>query len=365
MTALLKHFVRSLIDWLFRRRSLALRIMGIGVFCLSLAFGAGWALEVSFPLSDGRIDVDFDSAGGTPVVIVYLTGIVGLALIISGLILEMLRYRAERHRLARKKIIVIEVRGLRDGSQSSLINALPPRMEGHRDHVLIDLRQRVKDGEIVAPEAALEDLISLPVDLKRRENGIDRRDLSLVYGGLASVPFTFLTGVLIDDEGGAFIFDWDRQAEAWRELNGADDGNRFQVTGLRNVIAGSTNEAALAVSVSYRVIADDVRTRVGDIPVVELKLNGGSPDCHWSDQKQRALGQQFLNAAIDLSNRGVKRIHLFLAAQNSIAFRFGRLYDKRNLPEAVVYQYQKGIFQPYPWGVLMPVCGVERPAIIS
>ena len=128
---------------------------------------------------------------------------------------------------------------------------------------------------------------------------------------------------------------------------------------------GSTNEAALAVSVSYRVIADDVRTRVGDTPIVELKLNSGSPDCHWSDQKQRALGQQFLNAAIDLSNRGVKRIHLFLAAQNSIAFRFGRLYDKRNLPEAVVYQYQKGIFQPYPWGVLMPVCGVERPAIIS
>ena len=214
MTALLKHFIRSLIDWLFRRRSSALRIMRIGVSCLALAFGAGWALEVSFPSSDGRIDVGFDSAGGTPVIVVYLTGIVGLVLIISG-------YRAERHRVARKKVIVIEVRGLRDGSQSSLINALPPRMEGHHDHVLVDLRQRVKDGEIVAPEAALEDLISLPADLKRRENGIDRRDLSLVYGGLAPVPFTFLTGVLIDDEGAALIFDWDRHAEAWRELDGA------------------------------------------------------------------------------------------------------------------------------------------------
>ena len=160
MTALLKHFIRSLIDWLFRRRSPALRIMGIGVSCLALTFGAGWALEVSFPSSDGRIDVGFDSAGGTPVIAVYLTGIVGSALIISGLILEMFRYRAERHRVARKKVIVIEVRGLRDGSQSSLINALPPRMKGHHDHVLVDLRQRVKDGEIVAPEAALEDLIS-------------------------------------------------------------------------------------------------------------------------------------------------------------------------------------------------------------
>ena len=67
--------------------------------------------------------------------------------------------------------------------------------------MLVDLRQRVKDGEIVAPEAALEDLVSLPADLKRRENGYDRRDLTLVYGGLTPVPFTFLTGVLIDDEG--------------------------------------------------------------------------------------------------------------------------------------------------------------------
>ena len=146
MTALLKHFIRSLIDWLFRRRSLALRIMRLGVSCLSLAFGAGWALEVSFPSSDGRIDVGFDSAGGTPAIVVYLTGIVGLALIISGLILEMFRYRAERHRFARKKVIVIEVRGLRDGSQSSLINALPPRMEGHRDHVLVDQRPPAKNG---------------------------------------------------------------------------------------------------------------------------------------------------------------------------------------------------------------------------
>ena len=365
MTIMLKYFTTSLVDWLFRRRSSALLIMRIGLACLALAFGAGWALNVSFPVRDGRFEVGFDSAGGTPIMIVYLAGIVGLVLIITGSIWEVFRYRAEQHRLARKKIIVVEVRGLRDGSRSPLIDALPPRLEGHRDHVLVDLRQRVKDGEIVAPEAALEHLISLPTDLKRRENGVDREDLSLVYGGLSPVPFTFLTGVLIDDEGAALIFDWDRHAEVWRELDGADDGNRFQVAGLGNVMIGRTNEAALAVSVSYRIIADDVRTRVGNMPVVELTLNGGSPDCHWSEKKQRALGQQFLDAVIHLSNRGVKRIHLFLAAQNSVAFRFGRLYDKRNLPEAVVYQYQRGTVSPYPWGVLMPVCGVERPVIIA
>ena len=226
------------------------------------------------------------------------------------------------------------------------------------------MRQGIKDGEIVEPEAVLGKLISLPSDLKRRENGIDRRDLTLVYGGLAPVPFTFLTGVLIDDENTIIILDWDRHRENWRELEDSDDGKRFICSGL-DCIPGDAREVALAVSVSYRVNTDDVRAKVGEIPVVALELEGGSPNCHWSEDKQRALGKQFLETVIGLGNRRVECIHLFLAAQNSIVFRFGRLYDKRNLPKVVVYQYQKSSVPPYPWGILMPVCGVDRPMIIS
>ena len=358
-----QHFIRSLIDWIFRRRSPALLIMRIGVACLALAFGASWVFDVSFPFQGGRIDVGVDSAGGTPIVLVWAAATIGLGLIGAGFIWEIIRYRAEQRRLTRKKILVVEARGLRDTSGAPLIESLPSRFQGQREQVLVDLRQRVKDGEIVAPEAALEDLISLPADLKRRENGYDRRDLTLFYGGLTPVPFTFLTGVLIDDEGAAFIMDWDRHAESWRELNGVDDGKRFRVHGLNNVPVG-TKEVALAVSVSYGVNADDIRARLVDIPVVELVLEDGSPDCHWSEEKQRALGKQFLEMAVTLGNRHVRRIHLFLAAQNSIAFRFGRLYDKRNLPEIAVYQYKRSAVPPYPWSVLMPVCGIDRPAVI-
>ena len=359
-----QHFIRSLIDWIFRRRSPALLIMRIGVACLVLAFGTGWVLDVSFPFQGGRIDVGLDSADGTPIVLVWAVATFGLGLIGAGFVWEIIRYNSEQRRLARKKIVVVEARGLRDTSGAPLIESLPSRLQGLRDQVLVDLRQRVKDGEILAPEAALEDLISLPADLKRRENGYDRRDLTLVYGGLTPVPFTFLTGVLIDDEGTAVILDWDRHAESWRELNGADDGKRFRVEGLDDVPVG-TKEVALAVSVSYGVNTDDIRAQLRDIPVVELFLENGSPDCHWSEEKQRALGKQFLEMVIILSNRDVRRIHLFLAAQNSIAFRFGRLYDKRNLPEIAFYQYKKNNVPPYPWSVLMPVCGIDRPAIIS
>ena len=336
--------------------------MRLGLACLTLSFGAGWALYFSLPVQDGVVDIAFDSAGGTPKFVVYTTGAVGLFLIGSGLFWEFSRYKGDQRRLNRKKIVVVETRGLRDASGTPLLEAVPSSLKGHRDHVLVDIRQRVKDGEIVAPEVALEDLISLPADLQRRVNGLDRRDVTLVYGGLTPVPFTFLTGLLIDDEGAVLILDWDRHSEVWRLLDEPDDGKRFRSSGVESV-QRDTPEVALVVSVSYSVSTDDVRSKVGKIPIVTLSLEGGSPDCHWSEHKQRALGVEFLDTVISLGNLGVGRIHLFLAAQNSLAFRFGRLYDKRNLPELVVYQYLRAATTPYPWGVLMPVCGIDRPII--
>lgn len=338
--------------------------MRFGLGCIALAFGAGWVLNMSIPFRDGQVDISFDSSGGTPIWLVYTAGLLGLGLMVFGLVWEVVRYRIEQKRLNRKKVVIIEVRGLRDASGTSLIKAIPTNLEGYRDHVLIDMRQGIKDGEIVEPEAVLRELISLPTDLKRRENGVDRHDFTLVYGGLAPVPFTFLAGVLIDDENTVRIFDWDRYAETWRQLDGSDDGKRFRGP-MIDEISFDTPEVALAVSVSYGVSENDVRAKVGAIPFIAMNLEGGAPDCHWSEEKQRALGSQFLDTVIDLGNRRVKRIHLFLAAQNSICFRFGRLYDKRNLPEVVVYQYRKAEKPPYPWGVLMPVCGIDQPIIVG
>ena len=337
--------------------------MRIGFGCLVLAFPTGWALNVSFPFRDGHIDVGVNSAGGTSLFLVYGAVVVGFVLILTGLIWEVIRYRTEQRRLSRKRVVVVEARGLRDTSGTPLLDAIPSSLQGHREHALIDIRQGVKDGEIVVPERALENIISLPSDLKRREGGLDRQDFTFVYGGLTPVPFTFLTGVLVDDEGDIHIFDWDRHAGAWRELDGADDDKRFKLAEL-NQVPGDAQDVALVVSVSYGVNVNDVRSKVGEVPIVTLDLEDGLPDCHWSEEKQRALGKQFLDTVISLERRGVRRIHLFLAAQNSVVFRFGRLYDKRNLPEVVVYQFQRAETPPYPWGILMPVSGIDRPIIV-
>ncbi len=160
------------------------------------------------------------------------------------------------------------------------------------------------------------------------------------------------------------VLDWDRHAEGWRALDDVDDGFQFSISGLED-IATNTSEVAVAVSVSYGVDLPGVAKKVGDLPIIHLELENRSPDAHWSDEKQRTLGKQFLDTIIALSSLGVRQIHLFMAAQNSICFRFGRLYDKRNLPQIVVYQYQREESPPYPWGISMPVAGITQPEVLK
>jgi SMODS-associated and fused to various effectors sensor domain/SAVED-fused 2TM effector domain len=363
MSELLRHAFRTFIDWIFRRRSPALQVMRIGLSCLTIALSVSWVLDVSIPFQGGKLAFNLNTGEGAPGLVVGGVALLGGILILVGLIWEIVRYRAEQRRLSRKKVIVVEARGLRDGVGKALADAVPANLEGHRDPVILDLRQGVVDGQIVSPQAAVDKLVSLPVDLARREAGLDRSDLQRIYGGLAPVPLTFLTGVLIDDEASTIIFEWDRHQQKWRPLDAADDQKRFAIDGIDKVAAGA-EEVALLVSVSYQVDAIGVGKKLDGIAQISLSLDGGLPDSHWSEDKQRALGQQFLETAIRLGNLGIRRIHLFLAAQNSVVFRFGCLYDKRNLPELIVYQYQREANPPYPWGVLMPVSGRLKPEII-
>lgn len=363
MKSLLEYFVRSATDWLFRRRLPGWLVMSAGLGCLAISVGTGLNLKMSFPWRDGKFEINFDNVGATPEYIVDTLTILGIFLSLVGLVIVVHYYWTNHIQLSRKKVIVIETRGLRDTSGTPLIEAVPRHQKGRRDPILIDFRQRVQDNLIVKPAAAVERISSLPREIEQRVDGADRRDISYVYGGLAPVPLTFLTGVLFDDEGKVTILDWDRHVESWRMLDERDDGRRFTIVGVDEIPAGSV-EVALVVSVSYRIDAGTVREKIGDIPLIEMVLDGGQPDCHWSEEKQQALGKQFFNTVHTLKNVNVRRIHLFLAAQNSVVFRFGKLYDKRNFPEVSVYQYQPDLSPPYPWAVRMPVDGVSKAGVI-
>lgn len=342
--------IRSLwvrfVDWVFRRHTPPALLLQAGV-ALLLASSIGFVLKIDIP---GWLNIGLDTSG-----VSYITtagAVVGVGLVI----IATLWLTSDRLRAARKRILVVELRGLRDTSDTPLVNALSSEFEGRRDEVLVDLRQGISDGTIVAPETALQRVLLLSNMLATRRAGTDRQDITTVFGGLAPVPFTFLAGMLIDDESAIHQFDWDRQTEKWRQLDGQDDGDRFKLDGLESVPEGAPN-VVLAASMSYKADFNAIARAFPGWPVAHLSLANLSVSSHWSEIKQSALAQSFLDALIRLNNQGAQRVHLVLAGPSSLVFRLGRAYDKRNLPSAIVYQYERTHPTPYPWGIELPTHG--------
>ena len=357
MNKYLDQFWTAFLNYVFFRPNPGVKLIGLGVGLIAILL-AGFAVTIGIPTKDGDFVFSFNSSGGLGAVAFAIILTLGIVLILAGLAWLFWDFLKEN----RKRVIAVELRGLRDTSGQPLSEAVPKRMKGHRELLLLDIRQGA-DGAIRSPDDALVVLQSLPHSLRHYERGRNRADISYVAAGLASVPFSFLAGVLLDDESAIELMDWDRNRDKWRELDEADDGNeRLIVSGLDSV--GTAQEVVVAVSLSYSVNKPAIAQTFPGMPMVELALPTPSATAHWSADRQSAWAAQFFDLARHFCGTNVSMIHLVLAAPNSVVLRFGRSYDKRNLPKLIVYQYETTQTPSYPWGVLMPVSGVATPEIL-
>lgn len=355
---MLNHLVRTLIDWVFRRRSAGLRLIRMGATLLAVA-AVGLTVGLTIPTKDGPFVFSWDTSGGSAY-ISYGIFAVAVSMIVGGALLVIRDVRREN----REKVVVIEARGLRDWKGDPLEKAVPISLRGRREALVVDVRQGLVDGQIVNPERALQKLAGVPDDILRRTSGADRADVSFALGGLAPVPLLFLLGVIVDDEHRTLFMDWDRKAHTWRPLDEDDDGRRFDVIGL-DAVASGTTRAVLCVSASYDVLESDVRLVEPTAPIVRMDLQDRSTASHWSDAKQQQLAQQFLDTVMALGRRGVSEIELFLAAPASLSLRLGTIYDKRNLPGVTVNQFEQADMRKFPWAIRMPVAGLTAPELVQ
>ena len=357
---LIENFVLKATDWWFRVSAIERYLITSGTGLLIAIFGGVPLIAELLRLALGAVPERYINAQQwLSTVDLWILGIASV-MVSVGLCLAVARFVGEAKRGSRKRVIVIEARGLRDDDGAPLAEAVAQHFQGKIITCLLDLRNRL-DGQVIQPERALNDIAAAHRSVLQHQKDGDRADLTTAYGGLTSVPYTFLTGVLQDDEGGVVTYDWDRTQESWRKIEGEDDGVGFKVDGLGS--ESEASEVVVALAYSYPITDDDLATTFS-LPLVRLTLENMSSDSHWSQKKQNRLAQEFLEVTKRLSGKGVKRIHLVLAAPNSVVFTFGRRYDKRNSPEIIVYQYQRGEHPAYPWGLLMPVNDVDRARVI-
>lgn len=181
---------QRVLEWVTRRRSPPVIFANLGfLLCVACASGFVFNLAVRTPAGEAKLSVS--PSEGLPTEALVVGFFVGLFIMVSCKFWEISRERHERERMSRKRVIALEVRGLRDFRGAPLADAIPAQWEGRRESMLVDLRQ-ISDGAILQPDAAIDQLLNLPKELNRRCLEGDRSDVTVVYAGLASVPFRSL-----------------------------------------------------------------------------------------------------------------------------------------------------------------------------
>ena len=352
------------VDYFFRRPSWPARLLGAGVTLIIGGLGIGSLAGDLTWLSDGdifRLAID-TGGGGLPIHWSQATVLVGLACLSVGSVLGVADHVSDRRLLRKQRVLVLEHRGLHQTVDTPIEAAVPKHLQGQIDAMPIDHRQSTATSQITSPDDALSQIAALRQQLRQKRDAAGPGNVKVVYGGMAPVPLTFLTGMMIDNEADLTLMDWDRFESRWRELDGADDGDRFVVSGLDDLPKNAT-EVALAIAVSYPSDVDAIRSSLSDMPLVRMALPTLSTSAHWSSEKQAAMAKDFTDLLGDLMGKGIKRVHLFIAAPNSVVFSLGRHFDDRLHPDTVIYQYERSATPPFPWAVELPTHG-RTPRIV-
>jgi hypothetical protein len=356
----LSNLWNRLVEWFFRIPTLEATLIRSGTLIIVTALSFGWVIKSRL----GPVHIDISTAEGIGERLTAYGLWIGVGCIAMGVSVALCRLGIEYLRQQRSRIVCVELRGLRQIPDTPLLQAKLRGVGTVREEILLDLRQGVREGDIVDPDQALRTVAQLPLLLRTKTSGYDRTKVRIVAGGLAPVPFLVLAGALIDDESDCLLVDWDRDFKRWCVPDGDDDHERFTVSGLEQVPRGS-EEVVLAVSISYVADTEAITSTFPGLAVVSCALGTPRIDSHRSTTKQIELVRQFREVLNTLSNRGVHRTHVILACPSSLAVRLGMSYDRRNMPHALIYQYERGRSPAYPWAVRLPTNDLPEAEIIS
>lgn len=362
----IKHFwlleaPEKLVNWFVSPRNFGLKLVSLGLLFLGFPSAINWAVDFAGNADNSVLKVHISSSD-IPNWLTTASYLLGGLLVIFGLIIAIRHNFQDRQLASRRRVLAVEFRGMIDTTDSPLVHAVKGAALTQREEILFDVREHVKRGIASEIELALSKISRLPERLKEKSLGRDRADITVFAGALMPVPLQFYAGFLFDDETSLTLMDWQRNERKWSALDEIDDFERFMPCALPEP---GSSQVVLAVSISYEVDYEAIEKCFPNMPIVRLTQKKPTVNSLWSEEKQQALGQQFLIIVGQLANLGVKRIHLILAAPSSLCMRLGSLYDHRNFPELIVYQYEKANSKAYPWGVLMPTHGIGKHNVIT
>jgi hypothetical protein len=296
--------------------------------------GIGWAFTTFIPKLNIPVTVEFG-----PQQPIFL----GAVLIFFGLGLGIWRIQAGSSKVS---CFLIDHRGMPGMELGDPQKNLPGRYKTGQ------IRQIRIDYSVDKCEV-LRRIDTLNERLRQDLTGSANSKAELIYAGLAPIPFLFYAGNVISSRKKCeIILEWDRHSGCWHE----PDQPRQNLSFVVEKPAGQvTEDLAIAMPLSVEFGEEPIKNAVDEAPIMWLKLPGGaSQDSLSSKYDQQELAKEFYDilAGLRKSYLGLKRVHLFIAAQASFVFYLGQQYSLTVHPPLSVYSF-KGIENNYDWKLIV------------
>lgn len=216
----------------------------------------------------------------------------------------------------------------------------------------INISRYVVNDSIVSPEEALKKTLHI-IEVLESKTKNKPEDIKLYYGGVVQVPLAFTAGTILDNTMFVDIYDWKRNGEkqgAYRLIKGKKDtSDLVQIS--EPEVHDLSSELAIEIALSYPINHQNTVDAVGEIPTLKITANSVGRDQFSSLSTQNEVCEKFHDIIDRYSQTNIKKIHVFIAAQNSMVFQLGRQLSRRVHKEVIVWQFEIQNEHQNPWGI--------------
>lgn len=320
-----------------------------GLFILVLLSSANYAAKIGVNLAWLKVDATA-STQSTPPVWEYSFFGLALFLIVSGTF--WLFHCAHRQNKRddeendRKVVLCVQFDAYNEVLPALLTSAVPAEIKGKRILILLHKRDALVGGDGIQDVA--DEVMYIKKSLLQHAGGLSLSDISVCAGGLAPVPFLFMLGNVLEDDRQISWAEWERKRGQWLW---SSDGTSVPAWDIPTLDSIQTSDVVLRSGITYPITDKDVSKAFPSHEVVVWEPKENLFQVVFDEASCIAICDEFKNLLRLLSSKGVKRVHFLLACSTALTMRLGSVLDPRNMPDVIVYQYEKSSDLIYIWGL--------------
>lgn len=333
---------------------------GLAILALLLGKNVVGILKINIPHIEFAASIN---TSGIPASWELILFCISLLLILAGMawifFMDYKQRKSEAKENDRKVVLVVQIEGYSNVIQSPATSSVPPEIKGKRIPIMINVRDALLDGHRL--QDAADDVANVERTVHQHGVGHNSADINICAGGLAPVPFLFMLGNILEDHRPIHWAEWDRKGSRWTWSN---EGVAVQTWGLPNLETFADDEIVLKSGITYRIADIEIAQAFPGLSVVKWEPAKTIFEVILDEHSCLDICEEFKTLMRQLKDQGVKRVNFLLACSTALTMRLGSVLDPRNMPEVIVYQYEKNSSLIYTWGLGIKIHEGRKSAIV-